>query len=206
MEKSRTVMTVVTASSKTSRAFSYSPLCIQYRASPTQRTPLWSGNFDMPLCMIFSTSIPLSSLVSISFAWSIRRSIISVQNWNGPFASLLLKRGLLRISMYFLTASVYLRMSFSSSMKSSASSGWIWMYRRHIRTAVSPDADDANGLYSAQMRLCWVSGSARSARSNVRRVVVTSGCCIRKLRYISHIRGILFSSTRARSNRALTLT
>jgi hypothetical protein len=48
-------------------------------------------------------------------------------------------------------------------------------------------------------------GRARRARSNACRVTVTKGCWSRNLRYISHIRGILFSSIRALSNRALTL-
>ena len=70
--------------------------------------------------------------------------------------------------------------------------------------AVSPDAELANGRYKAHIRLCCVMGSARSALSKVRLVVVTRGCCIRKERYISQILGILLRRMRAFSNKALT--
>ena len=78
------------------------------------------------------------------------------------------------------------------------------MYRRHIAIAVCPDAEFANGRYSAHMRLCWVIGKARRARSKVRLVRVTIGWSNRNDRYISHILGILLSRMRARSKRAFT--
>src|SRR5947209_6694661 len=79
------------------------------------------------------------------------------------------------------------------------------MYLVQTLTAVSPPAEFANDLYSLHIRLCCVSGRALSARSNVLRVFVTSGCRSRNERYSSQITGILFKRTTARSKRALTL-
>ena len=55
------------------------------------------------------------------------------------------------------------------------------------------------------MRLCCEIGRARSALSKTRLVTVTSGCFKRNVKYISHILGILFSRTSARSKSAFTL-
>ena len=79
------------------------------------------------------------------------------------------------------------------------------MYLDHTFTAVFPEAEYAKVLYSFQIRLCWVIGRARSARSKVRRVCVTRGCWSRNERNISQMRGILLSKITARSKSALTL-